>query len=273
MESLIINGGKSLAGDVTVSAAKNACLPILFGCLLNQEKINLKSLPDLRDIKTSIRLLEEIGAEISGDLNSLYIDCAKVDKTCAPYELVKTMRASVLVLGPLLGRFGEAQVSLPGGCAIGGRPVDIHLSNLEKMGAIIKLENGYIQAKASKLKGAVLDLSFPSVGATENLLMAAVYAEGETIINNAAKEPEITDLANFLISMGAIVEGHGTSTIKVTGVRELRGCEYQPIGDRIEAATFLLTGLLANQKITVKGFSTEHLSSVFSILKEIQLKK
>ena len=269
MESLIINGGKKLNGEVTVSAAKNACLPILFGCLLNQEKVKLKSLPELRDIKTSIRLLEELGAKVTGELSNLVIDCNSVDKTCAPYELVKTMRASVLVLGPLLSRFGEAQVSLPGGCAIGGRPVDIHLSNLEKMGAKIKLENGYIQATASKLKGATLDLSFPSVGATENLLMAAVYADGETVINNAAKEPEITDLANFLISMGAIIEGHGTSTIKISGVKKLKSCEYRPIGDRIEAATFLLTGLLSEQKITVKGFCTEHLSSVFSILKEM----
>ena len=177
MDSLLITGGKKLSGEISVSASKNSCLPILFATLLCDKDIYLKSLPSLRDINTSIKLLKEMGAKLEGDLNSLKVNCHDIKNTEAPYELVRTMRASVLVLGPLLTRFGKARVSLPGGCAIGGRPVDIHLSNLEKMGATIELENGYINAEASKLKGAQLDLSFPSVGATENLIMAAVLAD------------------------------------------------------------------------------------------------
>ena len=269
MESLLINGGNKLSGEINVSASKNSCLPILFATLLSGKEIVLKSLPSLRDINTSIKLLKEMGAQLDGDLTSLVVNCGNINKTEAPYDLVRTMRASVLVLGPLLARFGKAKVSLPGGCAIGGRPVDIHLSNLEKMGAVINLENGYINAEAKRLKGAQLDLSFPSVGATENLMMAAVLADGETIISNAAKEPEIVDLAVFLNSMGAKVSGHGTSTIKIEGVSSLEGCVHQPIGDRIEAATFLLTGLLTNSTLKVTNFKTEHLSSVFSILKEM----
>lgn len=269
MDSLLISGGRKLSGELKVSASKNACLPILFATLLSEKDIVLKSLPALRDINTSVQLLKEMGATVEGDLVSLNINCANINKTEAPYELVKTMRASVLVLGPLLARFGTAKVSLPGGCAIGGRPVDIHLSNFEKMGASIKIENGYINASAKKLIGAQLDLSFPSVGATENLMMAAVLAEGETIINNAAKEPEIEDLADFLNSMGGQITGHGTSTIKIIGVNKLTSCTYSPIGDRIEAATFLLTGLLTDSTLKVSNFKTKHLSSVFSILKEM----
>ncbi len=272
MDSLIIRGGKKLSGELKVSASKNACLPILFGTLLSEDKVELISLPSLRDINTSVKLLREMGAVVSGELSALKIDCKNINKTEAPYDLVKTMRASILVLGPLLARFGKAKVSLPGGCAIGGRPVDIHLSNFEKMGASIKLENGYINAKAKKLVGAHLDLSFPSVGATENLMMAAVLAEGETIINNAAKEPEIEDLADFLNSMGANISGQGTSTIKIAGIEKLGSCTHKPIGDRIEAATFVLTGLLTNSSLKVSNFKTKHLSSLFSILKEMGAK-
>ena len=269
MDSLIITGGKKLSGSVTVSAAKNSSLPILISCLLSEEMIELHQLPELRDMMTTYKLLENLGVEIVKEENKRTINCQKVNSTEATYDLVRTMRASILVLGPLLARFGEAKVSLPGGCAIGDRPVNIHLENLVKLGADIKLEKGYVLAKCERLTGAVLDLSFPSVGATENLMMAATLAKGQTIIKNAAQEPEIIDLANFLNKLGAKVEGAGTNEIIIDGVDKLGGGTHQPIGDRIEAITYIICGLATNSEITVKGFDPEFISDVINILKSM----
>ncbi|MAW07023.1 MAG: UDP-N-acetylglucosamine 1-carboxyvinyltransferase [Halobacteriovoraceae bacterium] len=267
MDKLVIKGGKKLHGEIQVSAAKNACLPIIFSTILSDQQVTLNNIPKLRDINTSVKLLEDMGAKVSFEDKKLKINCSQIKKTEASYELVKTMRASILVLGPLLARFGKARVSLPGGCAIGGRPVDLHLSGLELMGAKIELENGYVNASTKGLHGADIELSFPSVGATENLMMAASLASGETIIRNAAKEPEITDLANFLNSMGASIVGAGTDLIRIEGKTELRETTYRPIGDRIEGATWVMAGLITRSKIKVLEFDPEHISSVIDTLK------
>ena len=267
MDKLLIKGGKKLHGEIQVSAAKNACLPIIFSTILSDQQVTLNNIPKLRDINTSVKLLEDMGAKVSFEDKKLKINCSQIKKTEASYELVKTMRASILVLGPLLARFGKARVSLPGGCAIGGRPVDLHLSGLELMGAKIELENGYVNASTKGLHGADIELSFPSVGATENLMMAASLASGETIIRNAAKEPEITDLANFLNSMGASIVGAGTDLIRIEGKTELRETTYRPIGDRIEGATWVMAGLITRSKIKVLEFDPEHISSVIDTLK------
>ena len=268
MDSLKIVGGAKLSGKVSVSAAKNSSLPILISTLLSSQKIQLQGLPALRDMSTTFKLLTNLGATIedigNGDSN---ISCATVNSTEATYDLVKTMRASILVLGPLLARYGEARVSLPGGCAIGDRPVDIHLSNLEKLGAKIVLEKGYVHATCEKLKGAELELSFPSVGATENLMMAATLAQGVTLIKNAAQEPEIIDLADFLNKMGAKVEGAGTSVIKISGVESLGPAKHRPIGDRIEAITYIICGLATNSSIEITDFCPEYIEDVINILK------
>ncbi|MEI8643443.1 UDP-N-acetylglucosamine 1-carboxyvinyltransferase [Pseudoalteromonas sp. Hal040] len=268
MDQFVIQGGTSLAGEVTISGAKNAALPILFAALLGQGKSTFSNVPRLRDIGTTEALLKTLGANVEWQQDRLVIDGATVDKTLAPYELVKQMRASVLALGPLIARFGEAQVSLPGGCAIGARPVDIHIQGLERMGAIIKVENGYINAKVDgRLKGAEIFMEMVSVGATENLLMAATLADGKTVLENAAREPEITDLANCLIAMGAKISGAGTSRIEIEGVESLSGCEYSILPDRIETGTFLVAAAMAGGEVLCKNTDHHSLDPVIEKLR------
>ena len=276
MDKLLVQGPCELKGSVHISSAKNATLPILVAALVCPYPVKFVGIPDLMDVGTIIKLLESMGVKVSESGDELNLDATTLENQHADYSLVKTMRASVLVLGPLLARFGVASVSLPGGCAIGARPVDIHLMGLEKMGAEIQIENGYIEARASKLKGAVIKLPFPSVGATENLMMAAVLAEGETIIENAAMEPEIDDLAHFLIAQGVKIEGEGTSRIIIHGtdIKNLKPQlkPYRVIGDRIEAATFIIAALMSGGEVKVEGFNPEHLSFVLETLKKMGAK-
>ena len=229
LDKLIINGGKKLAGEVTVSGSKNASLPIFCATLLASGVHEISNVPFLRDINTTIKVLESLGAKVEGNGNVVKIDSSGVNKVEATYDLVRTMRASVLVLGPLLARHGRARVSLPGGCAIGARPIDQHLKGLKALGADIHLAHGYVEAKAKKLKGARINFDMPTVGGTEHLMMAASLAKGETVLENAAREPEITDLANMLIQMGARIDGAGTDTIRITGVSELSHACYRVI--------------------------------------------
>lgn len=270
MDKLLVTGPSVLKGSVHISSAKNATLPILVATLVCPYPVIFKSIPDLMDVGTIVKLLQSMGVKYSKNGDEVILDASHLDNQHADYSLVKTMRASVLVLGPLLARYGQASVSLPGGCAIGARPVDIHLMGLEKMGAEIQIENGYIKAKASKLKGATITMPFPSVGATENLMMAAVLAEGETIIENAAMEPEIDDLADFLIAQGVKIEGAGTSRITIHGmdIKKLKATNkpYRVIGDRIEAATFIIAALMSGGDVKVEGFNPKHLSFVLDTL-------
>jgi UDP-N-acetylglucosamine 1-carboxyvinyltransferase len=276
MDKLIITGPSELHGEVVVSSAKNATLPLIASALLFDQPIYFSDIPQLNDVTTILKLIESMGVKTKLTDKELTLDAKNVTNLVADYSLVKTMRASVLVLGPLLSRFGQAKVSLPGGCAIGARPVDIHLTNLEKMGAEIEIKEGYIFAKCERLKGVSLPLSFPSVGATENLMMAAVYADGETIIDNAAREPEIVDLAHFLRHMGVKIEGEGTSLIKIQGLpRNHQWTEkksYRPIGDRIEAATYIISALMTGSQIQVKGFAPWTLEAVFEVLEKMGAK-
>jgi UDP-N-acetylglucosamine 1-carboxyvinyltransferase len=276
MDKLIITGPSELHGEVVVSSAKNATLPLIASALLFDRPIYFSDIPQLNDVTTILKLIESMGVKTKLENKELTLDAKNVTNLVADYSLVKTMRASVLVLGPLLSRFGQAKVSLPGGCAIGARPVDIHLTNLEKMGAEIEIREGYIFAKCERLKGVSLPLSFPSVGATENLMMAAVYADGETIIDNAAREPEIVDLAHFLRHMGVQIEGEGTSLIKIQGLpRNHQWTEkesYRPIGDRIEAATYIISALMTGSQIQVKGFAPWTLEAVFEVLEKMGAK-
>ncbi|MFZ4712361.1 MAG: UDP-N-acetylglucosamine 1-carboxyvinyltransferase [Bacteriovoracaceae bacterium] len=272
MDKLIIQGSVKLSGTVETSASKNATLPILTACLLNDEKVTLTKLPKLRDVATTFKLLEMMGAGIEKSDDDATIDCRNLTSTEASYELVKTMRASILVLGPLLARYKKAIVSLPGGCAIGARPIDIHLSGLEKMGAKIELKNGNVEATSEGLKGAHIVLSFPSVGATENIMMAASLADGTTVIENAAREPEIDDLANFINAMGGKVKGIGSSRLEVEGVKKLKSCTYQIIGDRIEAATYVIAGIMTNSEIEVTNIKPNYLTSVLDTLDQMGAK-
>ena len=273
MDKLLIQGPVQLRGKVKVSSAKNATLPILVATLVCPYPVKFESVPELMDVSTIIKLLQSMGVKLEKNGDETILDATTLENQHADYSLVKTMRASVLVLGPLLARFGQASVSLPGGCAIGARPVDIHLSGLEKMGAEIQIENGYIKAKATKLKGCTIPLSFPSVGATENLMMAAVLAEGTTIIENAAMEPEIDDLADFLIAQGVRIEGAGTSRITIHGQdishMKKNPKPYRIIGDRIEAATFIIAGIMCESEIRVEGFNPTHLGNVIETLKKM----
>ena len=252
MEKLLITGGKPLTGEVKISGAKNSVLPILAASLLTGEEVTIGNVPHLQDVTTTISLLTEMGAKISIDEKmKVSIDASPVNKFYAPYEMVKTMRASILVLGPLLAKFGEAKVSLPGGCAIGSRPVNLHIEGLKAMGANIKVVDGYIIAKAKKLKGAKISFSTATVTGTENIMMAAALASGKTVIKNAAKEPEIIDLANCLRLMGAKIEGDGSSIIIINGVNKLKGCNYDVLPDRIETATFLVAAAITRGKLTL----------------------
>lgn len=276
MDKLLISGPCILKGEVAISSAKNATLPILCASILSPHAIKFDSLPDLADVKTITKILQSLGVTSSTEKNITTFDASNITSQHADYSLVKTMRASVLVLGPLLARFKTASVSLPGGCAIGARPVDIHLLGMEKLGAKIEIENGYIKASTDGLKGAHIVLPFPSVGATENIMMAAVLAEGTTVLENAAREPEIDDLADFLIAQGAKISGHGTSRITIEGIKlsEVKPLTspYRVIGDRIEAATFIIAALMTGGDVVVKGFNPVHLSFVLDTLNEMNAK-
>ena len=270
MDKILVNGGRRLEGEVSVSGSKNAALPILISSLLTAEPCNYESVPDLMDIKTVLKLLKWLGVTVDGEPASgrLTLEAARVKKLEAPYDLVKTMRASFLVLGPLLARFGEARVSTPGGCAIGARPVNLHLKGLAEMGAEIQTAHGYVEARAKRLRGAKIYLDLPSVGATENLMMAAALAEGQTVIENAAKEPEIEDLAAALNKMGARVEGAGADIVKIEGTRELHGLTHRVIPDRIEAGSFMVAGALTRGDVLVRGVRPDHLDAFLLKLKE-----
>jgi len=271
VEKFVIRGGKPLSGKVRISGSKNASLPIIFASILT-DSLKLTNVPDLRDVATACRLLEDMGFSVSFKNGVVKIEKGKEVKTEAPYELVRTMRASILCLGPLLARFGRARVSMPGGCAIGVRPVNLHLKALSKMGADIRIEHGYINAEVSgKLKGTEITFDFPTVGGTENVLMAAVLAEGKTVIRNAAKEPEIVDLARALKKAGAKIEGEGTDVIEVEGVEGLDGIDYRVMADRIEAGTFLAAVALAGGRVEVGDFPFEYLGAVVEKFEEAGL--
>ena len=267
MDKILIEGQKPLSGSVMISGAKNAVLPIMTAALMAEGKSVLTRVPDLRDTRTMIRLMEIVGATCSFKDGRLEINSSTVNNPEAPYDLVKTMRASFYVLGPLLARFGVVKVSLPGGCAWGPRPVDFHLKGLEKLGAKITLESGYIIAEAKRLKGADISFEFPSVGATGNIAMAAVTAEGTTIIENAAREPEIVQLCEYLNAMGGCIGGIGTTRLTIDGVDELHPADIDVIPDRIETGTFLTAGALSGE-ITLNGVNPQHLDAVLLKLKE-----
>ena len=269
MDKLQIQGGVPLEGEVRISGAKNATLPILAGALLADDPVTVANVPHLNDVTTTVELIGRMGATVTIDERMrIEVDGSTVKECFAPYELVKTMRASILVLGPLLARFGKADVSLPGGCAIGARPVNIHVAGLQAMGADITIENGYIRARAGRLKGARLMLDTVTVTGTENLMMAATLADGETVIENAAREPEVIDLANFLIAMGAKIQGAGTDKIVVEGVKRLRGTSYEVLPDRIEGGTYLVAGAITRGFVRIKNTRPDHLDAVLAKLGE-----
>ncbi len=269
MDKLIINGGQTLDGEIYISGAKNAALPILSATLLADDPMHISNVPHLHDITTTIELLGRMGAAITVDEKlNIEVDNSNLTDLFAPYELVKTMRASVLVLGPLLARYGQAEVSLPGGCAIGSRPINIHIQGLKAMGAEISVEGGYIHAKADRLKGANLSLDVITVTGTENLMMAATLAKGTTVLHNAAREPEVLDLADCLIKMGAKIEGAGTDRIEIEGVDTLKGCEYDIVPDRIEAGTYLVAATMTGGKVKLKNTRPKLLDAVLAKLQE-----
>jgi UDP-N-acetylglucosamine 1-carboxyvinyltransferase len=269
VDKLQIQGGAPLEGEVRISGAKNAALPILAATLLAEGTVSVGNVPHLQDVTTMIELLGRMGVSVTiDDKMRVEVDAGTIREHVAPYELVRTMRASILVLGPLLARFGKADVSLPGGCAIGARPVNIHVDGLQQLGADILIENGYIRARASRLRGARLVLETVTVTGTENLLMAATLAEGETVIENAAREPEVVDLADFLNAMGAKIRGAGTDTIVIQGVERLTGASYDVLPDRIETGTYLVAGAITGGHVRVKGTRPEHLDAVLAKLRE-----
>ncbi len=271
MDKLIIRGSKRIKGEIEISGAKNAALPIMAASLLSSGYCTISKVPNLKDIMTMGRLLANLGAGFHYDDRKAIISTEKIKIFEAPYDLVRTMRASILVLGPLLAKFGRAKVSLPGGCAIGARPINLHLMGLEKMGADIKLESGYVIAKAKRLKGTSIYFDMPTVTGTENLMMAASLAKGRTLLENAAREPEVLDLANALISMGAKIKGAGESIIEIEGVDELKPMDYSIIPDRIEAGTFMTIAGVTGGDITIKGCRLEHLDASVMKLKEAGL--
>lgn len=270
MDQLRIEGGLPLKGSVQVGGAKNAALPLLFTSLLTEGWMEFKRVPKLADVEFSLSVLGHLGVEIQSDLTRHEVKlCAKnMNHLVAPYDLVRKMRASVLVLGPILARYGKAKVSLPGGCAIGARPIDIHLKGLEAMGASIQLEEGYVIAECSRLQGADFDLGFPSVGATENLMMAATLGKGETRLRNCAREPEIVNLAEALVRMGALIEGAGTDEILIQGQESLRGTDIEVIGDRIQAGTYLVAGYATGGDVEVTGIHPSALGAVLNLFEE-----
>jgi UDP-N-acetylglucosamine 1-carboxyvinyltransferase len=269
MDKLQITGGKRLNGDIRISGAKNAALPILCAGLLASSDLALSNVPRLHDVRTMLKLLEQTGLKVTQDDENVTLNGANITSLEAPYELVKTMRASILVLGPMLARFGEARVSLPGGCAIGSRPVDQHIKGLRAMGAEITIEGGYIHAKCPKLQGARIHTDMITVTGTENLLMAAVLAEGETVLENAAREPEVTDLANMLVAMGAKIDGIGTDRLVIQGVDALHGTQHAVISDRIEAATFLCAVAATGGDIRITNTRTDIFDVALDKLREM----
>jgi UDP-N-acetylglucosamine 1-carboxyvinyltransferase len=269
LDKLLINGGRKLEGEIRISGAKNATLPIIAATLLADTPMTIANVPHLHDVTTMIELLGRMGVGVTNnDRMRIEVDASSIKHYSAPYELVKTMRASILVLGPLVARFGEAEVSLPGGCAIGTRPVNLHIAGLEAMGAEIKVENGYIRAKAGRLKGARIFMDTVSVTGTENLIMAAALADGETVIENAAREPEVVDLALCLNKMGARIQGMGTDTISVQGVKKLHGTEYTVMPDRIETGTYLCAGAMTGGRVRLRDTDPTLLDAVLAKLEE-----
>ncbi len=269
MDKLLIRGGQRLEGAISMSGAKNAALPILAGTLLATEPVTIRNVPHLKDVATTITLLQSMGAQATFDEKlNVEVDSSAVTERRAPYELVKTMRASILVLGPLVARFGEADVSLPGGCAIGTRPVNLHVQGLEAMGAKVSVENGFIRARANRLQGAHIVFDTVTVTGTEKLMMAAALAEGESVLENAAREPEVGDVANFLNEMGAKVSGAGTSVIRIEGVEELGGADYEVMPDRIETGTYLVAAAMTGGKIRLNRVAPASLEAVTAKLQE-----
>ncbi|CAB3766365.1 UDP-N-acetylglucosamine 1-carboxyvinyltransferase [Burkholderia sp. MSh2] len=267
-DKLVIEGGHRLSGEIVVSGAKNAALPILCAGLLSADPVELDNVPNLKDVRTTLKVLNQMGVASETEGCRVRLDASRVDNLVAPYELVKTMRASILVLGPLLARFGEAKVSLPGGCAIGARPVDQHIKGLQAMGAEISIEHGFIEARAKRLKGARIVTDMITVTGTENLLMAATLADGETVIENAAREPEVSDLAHLLVAMGAKIDGIGTDRLVIQGVERLHGARHSVIPDRIEAGTFLCAVAAAGGDVTLTGVRPHILDAVIDKLRE-----
>jgi UDP-N-acetylglucosamine 1-carboxyvinyltransferase len=268
MRNILIQGGAELSGEVTISGAKNAALPILAATLLTNEINVLKNVPNVKDIDTMLKLFKYMGVEVQRKASEIKVSVPKIIEPVVPYELVKTMRASVLTLGPLIARFGKARVSLPGGCAIGARPIDLHLKGLSLMGADIEIVHGYITASSKRLKGKEIYLDIPTVTGTENLMMAAALAEGETVIINAAREPEVQDLALFLNKMGAEIKGQGSSIIRIKGKQTLKGAEHTIIPDRIEAGTFMIASALCGKDVLIKEINLSHLGAVINKLQE-----
>jgi UDP-N-acetylglucosamine 1-carboxyvinyltransferase len=269
LDKLLINGGRKLEGEIRISGAKNATLPIIAATLLAETPMTVSNVPHLHDVTTMIELLGRMGVGVTiNDHMRIEVDTSGIKHFSAPYELVKTMRASILVLGPLVARFGEAEVSLPGGCAIGSRPVNLHIAGLEAMGAEVKVENGYIRAKAKRLKGARIIMDTVSVTGTENLMMAAALADGETVIENAAREPEVVDLAVCLNRMGAKISGMGTDTVLIEGVKKLHGAEYTVMPDRIETGTYLVAGAITGGRVRLRDTDPTFLDAVLAKLEE-----
>ncbi|MDE1963874.1 MAG: UDP-N-acetylglucosamine 1-carboxyvinyltransferase [Xanthomonadaceae bacterium] len=269
MAKILISGGQPLQGEVGISGAKNAVLPILASCLLADEPVTISNVPHLHDVTTTMELLGQMGVQlVLDDRMKIHVDPRPADRYFAPYDLVKTMRASILVLGPLVARFGQAEVSLPGGCQIGSRPVDQHIRGLQALGADIVVENGYIKARAKRLKGARIAMDMVTVTGTENVMMAAALASGTTIIENAAQEPEVVDLAHCLNAMGAQIEGAGTATMVIHGVERLHGAEYEVLPDRIETGTFLVGAAMTGGKVRARGARAGTMESVLSKLEE-----
>ncbi len=266
MDKLLIAGGARLSGEIAISGAKNAALPILCSALLTTEPVTFTNVPRLNDIGTLLRLLEQMGVKVTRDGDTVTLDAAGVNNPVASYEMVKTMRASILVLGPLVARFGEARVSLPGGCAIGARPVDQHIKGLQAMGAEVKVEHGYVHAKVPRLKGARLFTDMVTVTGTENLMMAACMADGETVIENAAREPEVVDLANCLVAMGAQISGAGGDVIRIRGVKALHGATYRVMPDRIETGTYLCAAAVTGGEVRLTQTSGSYLDAVIDKL-------
>jgi UDP-N-acetylglucosamine 1-carboxyvinyltransferase len=262
LDKLIIKGGRKLCGEVTVSGSKNAALPIFFATILAPGVHTLRNVPALRDINTTIRLLQTLGAQVEGHSGEVRVDASGIDQVEATYDLVKTMRASVLVLGPLLARFGRSRVSLPGGCAIGARPIDQHLKGLAALGAEIRLSHGYVEAECKELRGARIYFDISTVGGTEHLMMTAALAKGETLLENAAREPEITELAEVLNGMGARIDGAGTDTIRIQGVEQLAPMNHAVMPDRIEAGTFMIAAAMTGGHVRIRNMRLEHLDAL-----------
>jgi UDP-N-acetylglucosamine 1-carboxyvinyltransferase len=268
MKSIVINGGRQLSGEVTISGAKNAALPIIAAGLLCEGEHRIKNVPSLVDVTTLGRILRNMGVAVEHRDNGIILDSTRLAKPEAPYDLVRTMRASVLVLGPLVARFGAARVSLPGGCAIGARPVNLHIMGLQKLGAQVEIEHGYVVARAKRLKGAQIYFDTVTVTGTENLIMAAVLAEGETVLENAAREPEVVDLANALNRMGARIEGAGTDVVRIRGVERLRPMDHVVVPDRIEAGTFVIAAAITRGTIAIRHCRPGHLDALLAKVSE-----